>query len=62
MVREARLTDRVTVLAADILEHAPEERFDVAVLRNLIQVLGPDAARRALRNVGQVIAKGRTHT
>jgi SAM-dependent methyltransferase len=58
MVREARLTDRVTVLAADILEHAPEERFDVAVLRNLIQVLGPDAARRALRNVGQVIDHG----
>jgi hypothetical protein len=30
----------------------------VAVLRNLIQVLGPDAARRALRNVGQVIDHG----
>jgi SAM-dependent methyltransferase len=58
MVREAQLTDRVTVLAADILEDPPEGRFGVAVLRNLIQVLGPDAARRALRNVGQVIDQG----
>jgi 2-hydroxy-4-(methylsulfanyl)butanoate S-methyltransferase len=58
MVREAQFTGRVTVLAADILEGAPEERFDVAVLRNLIQVLGPGTARRALRNVGQVIDHG----
>ena len=28
------------------------------MLRNLIRVLGPDAACRALRNVGQVIERG----
>jgi len=52
MVREAKLANRVEVLAADIVERAPDRQFDVAVLRNLIQVLGPDAACRALRNVG----------
>ena len=58
MVREAKLANRVEVLAADIVERAPDGQFDVAVLRNLIQVLGPDAARRVLRNVGQVIERG----
>ena len=58
MVREAQLADRVNVLATDIVERPPEGRFDVAVLRNLIQVLGVDAARQALRNVGKVIDHG----
>ncbi len=49
---------RAFVLAVDIVERAPDGRFDVAVLRNLIQVQGPDAALRALRNVGQVIDHG----
>jgi hypothetical protein len=57
-VNEARLEDRVQVLAADVLQRAPEGRFDAAVLRNLIQVLGPDDARRALRNVGEAIDRG----
>jgi SAM-dependent methyltransferase len=55
---EAKLANRITVLVADILERAPEERFDAAVLRNLIQVLGPDDARRALRSVGEALLPG----
>ena len=45
-VEEAKLANRVQVLVADILERAPEGRFDAAVLRNLIQVcrLSPAAA------------------
>ena len=58
VVQESNLANRVHVLAADILEGAPEGCFDVAVLRNLIQVLGSNAARRALRNVGQMIEPG----
>jgi len=54
-VDEAKLANRVQVLVADILERAPEGRFDAAVLRNLIQVLGPDSARRALRSVGEAM-------
>ena len=52
------MTDRVQVRAADVLACAPEGPFDVAVLRNLIQVLGPDEARRALHNVGEAIEPG----
>ena len=58
MVRETQLADRVNVLAANIVERVPEGRFDVAVLRNLIQVLDADAARQALRNVGKAIDHG----
>jgi cyclopropane fatty-acyl-phospholipid synthase-like methyltransferase len=58
MVRESKLEDRVQVIVADILQRAPEGRFDVAVLRSLIQVLGPESARRALRNVGEAINRG----
>ena len=57
-VEEAGMTDRVQVRATDVLACAPEGRFDVAVLRNLIQVLGADEARRALHNVGEAIEPG----
>ena len=57
-VEEAGMTDRVQVRAVDVLACAPEGRFDVAVLRDLIQVLGPDEARRALHNIGEAIEPG----
>ena len=57
-VEEAGLAGRVRVLAADVVERPPEGRFDVAVLRFVIQVLGPDQARRVLRNVGEAIEPG----
>jgi SAM-dependent methyltransferase len=54
-VNEAKLATRVQVSVVDILEQAPEGLFDVAVLRNLIQVLGPDDARRGLRSVADAV-------
>jgi hypothetical protein len=57
-VKEAGLADRVQVLAANVVEHPPEGQFDAAVLRSVIQVLGPDQACRLLRNVGEAIEPG----
>jgi SAM-dependent methyltransferase len=54
-VNDAKLATRVQVSVVDILEQVPEGSFDVAVLRNLIQVLGPDDARRALRSVADAV-------
>lgn len=54
-VDEARMDGRVTVSTLDVVDRAPEGRYDVAVMANLIQVLAPDQARRALRNVGAVL-------
>ena len=37
---------------------APDGPFDVAVLRNVLQVLAPDAAARVVRNVGAALEPG----
>jgi predicted O-methyltransferase YrrM len=57
-VEQAGLVDRVQVLAANVVERPAEGRFDVTVLRFLIQVLGPDQASRMLQNVGRMVEPG----
>ncbi len=57
-VEAAGLTQRVDVVATDILASPPEGTHDVAVLRNLLQVLSPDQARNALRHVGAAMHSG----
>jgi len=59
-VAEAGLDDRVQVIAEDVLQRPPAGSYDVAVFRNLIQVLSRDQARQALRNVGAKIEAGGT--
>ncbi len=54
-VDEARMDGRVKVSSLDVVDRAPEGRYDVAVMANLIQVLARDQARRALRNVGRAL-------
>ena len=54
-VDEARMGGRVKVSSLDVVDRAPEGRYDVAVMANLIQVLARDQARRALRNVGRAL-------
>ena len=60
VVSEAGCADRVQVIAADVVNESLKGSFDVAVLRSFVQVLSADQARRALRNVGQVILPGGT--
>ena len=57
-VAAAGLTKRVNVVPANILDMPPSGTHDVAVLRYLLQVLSPDQARRALRNVGTALRTG----
>jgi ubiquinone/menaquinone biosynthesis C-methylase UbiE len=57
-VKEAGAADRVQVMTADIVSGPLTGSFDVAVLRFFILVLSPDQARRALKNVSQVIEPG----
>ncbi len=54
-VEAAGLIHRVDVMATDILAAPPEGTHDVAVLRNLLQVLSTDQARLALRNIGAAL-------
>jgi SAM-dependent methyltransferase len=58
MVAEAGLKGRIAVVAHDIVAAPPPMPCDVAVLRAVLQVLAPDAARRAVANVGRVVEPG----
>ena len=56
---EAKLSHRISVETHDVVSSAPAGRFDVAVLRFFIQVLGRDTAHRALANIAKVLRPGR---
>ena len=57
-VAEASAAHRVQVMTADVVNGPLTGSFDVAVMRSFIQVLSSDQARRAIRNVSQVIQPG----
>jgi 16S rRNA G1207 methylase RsmC len=57
-VAEAEMTGQIDVINADLVATPPAGRYDVAVLRALLQVLGPDAAARVVANVGAAIDPG----
>ena len=46
---------RVTIQAGDILAAPPEERFDAAVMRALVQVLPAEAAARAIGHAAEAV-------
>ncbi len=57
-VAEAGLGDRVSAQHCNITLRPPDAAFDVAIVRNLIQVLDPDQAASALRNIGKCVRSG----
>jgi hypothetical protein len=59
-VAEARLRDRIDVVAADLLRGAPPGQYDVAVLAFLIQVLSAANARIVLQHVAESLRPGGT--
>jgi ubiquinone/menaquinone biosynthesis C-methylase UbiE len=54
-IEQAGAEDRVQVVATDVARDPLEGSYDVAVLAALLQVLSPDDARHALKNVGRVV-------
>jgi SAM-dependent methyltransferase len=51
-------SDRIQVVDANVVQEPIEGSYDVAILRALIQVLGPDEARQALIHVGEAMNPG----
>jgi len=61
-VAEAGLSERIAVQPVDISKESPSGTFDVAVMRDLIQTMGPDQAESTCRRVGAVVPlEGRVH-
>jgi ubiquinone/menaquinone biosynthesis C-methylase UbiE len=58
LLKEKGALDHVDVIEADVVGGQIKGSFDVAVARALIQVLPPDQALDALRNIGEVIKSG----
>jgi hypothetical protein len=52
--------DRVTIEAGDILAAPPAGTHDAVVMRALVQVLGPDAAARAISHAAAALRPGGT--
>jgi SAM-dependent methyltransferase len=57
-VAEAGLGARIAVIGRDVAAERLDGRFDVAILRNFIQVLGRADAQAALRHVIQALTPG----
>ena len=55
---EAGATDRVQVVAADVVNAPVPGTYDVAVLRALLQVLSPEDALQALTHIGAALHPG----
>jgi len=58
LVSEAGMLDRINTVSADICDRPPEGLYDVAVLRNFIQVISSNSARRAFHNISQALESG----
>jgi precorrin-6B methylase 2 len=57
-VAAAGLSERIEVRVGDVIRAPLEGMFGVAVLRNLLQTMSAEQARRTLHHVGQAIAPG----
>jgi len=57
-ISEAGATDRVQVVAADVVNTPVPGTYDVAVLRSFLQVLSPQDAAQALQHIGAALHPG----
>ena len=57
-IDKSGISDRLKVVAADVVHDSLSGSYDAAVLKSLIQVLSPDDAQIALRNVYNILEPG----
>ncbi len=57
-VTEAGVSDRVKVIAGNIVEAPLDGSFDAVILKSFIQVLSPSDAQRALKNINATMGPG----
>ena len=59
-VEEAGMAGRIGVEACDLKQKAPKSNYDLAVLRNFLQVLSSEQCRSVLEHLGQALEPGGT--
>jgi len=55
IVSEHGMSDRIDVVAANVVTDSLPRNHDVAVVRGLLQVLSPEDARLAVKNIGAAL-------
>jgi 2-polyprenyl-3-methyl-5-hydroxy-6-metoxy-1,4-benzoquinol methylase len=60
IVKEEAASERVNVVAADVLSGPLAGSYDVAVMKGLLHVLSPQDARLALKHIGAAVNPGGT--
>lgn len=58
LVAESGASERVNVQPADVVARPVDGQFDVAILHSFLQVLSPEAARKATRHIAAAIQPG----
>jgi tRNA A22 N-methylase len=58
IIEEERMDDRIDVIAANVVTDSLPGGYDVAVLRGFLQVLSPEDARLAVKNIGAAVNPG----
>ena len=58
LLAEAGVTDRVQVVAADVVNAPVPGTYDVAIVRALLQVLSPEGALQVLTPIGAALHPG----
>jgi ribosomal protein L11 methylase PrmA len=59
-LEQSEVADRVATCEVDVIAEAPATSYDVAVMRNLIQVLSLEDARAAVTHVAESLTPGGT--
>jgi hypothetical protein len=57
-IEEAGMEERIDVIGIDLVQEHLTGRYDVALLRNFSQVLGPESAAKSLQHVGEAMQTG----
>ncbi|MFZ5645941.1 MAG: methyltransferase [Bacillota bacterium] len=57
-IAEAKMSDRVGVSAIDLCLDSPEGKYDVTILRAVIQTLSKEQAQMSLKNISKSMSKG----
>ena len=57
-VAEANLSERIEIIAADMIQEGLPEAYDVVVARHFLQVLSAEACQALLQNLAAVVRRG----
>jgi len=59
-ISESNMSNRINIIECDLVKKAPEGIYDIVIMHHFIQVLSPNMAREAIKNIYDVLEPGGT--